>query len=85
MKKLVFADLHLGLEKNNETWLDLSLFLFKEMIDVCKNNNLDTMYCLGDFFHERKAVGTRALNRAIEIANLIDKSGIKLYICPRKS
>lgn len=83
MKKLVFADLHLGLEKNNSIWLDLSLFLFKEMIDVCRNNGINVMYCLGDFFHERKAVGTKSIDRAMEIANLIDKSGITLYICPR--
>lgn len=82
MKRLIFADLHLGLNKNNPIWLDLSSVFFGEIIDFCKNNNIKKIYCLGDFFHERKAVGTRAIDRAIDLANIIDKSGIDFYICP---
>jgi DNA repair exonuclease SbcCD nuclease subunit len=46
MKKLVFTDLHLGLGKNSDIWLNLSVSFIKEILDKCMELNIDTIYCL---------------------------------------
>jgi len=80
MKFLIITDTHLGLQKDNNIWLEETLDFFKEVIDVCKFNNIDYVFHLGDFFHERKSVGTKSIEYAKEIAKLfID---VKMVLTP---
>lgn len=81
MKALIFTDLHLGIHNNDERWLDASKSLFKEMLNYAKNNKIKTIIFLGDFFHNRQTISSKALWVSNEIAELVEKSKIDLYLC----
>ena len=81
MSRLLVTDTHLGIYKDKDLFIDTTKRLFMEMIDYCCNNNIKTIYHLGDFFDNKKFIGTKALNTALYIADTLAKFDIKMYIC----
>ena len=70
---LIFTDLHLGIHNNSSIWLDASLLLAKEIVDVCNKKNIKKVIFLGDFFNDRRSINTKTLSYAQDfIATLKD-------------
>lgn len=80
MKALIVADTHLGINKSSEKYHEVVKNLFTEILDVCKEKNIERVIHLGDFFHERKATNTKTLNIAHKIADSFEQSNVLMYI-----
>ena len=77
-KILVVGDTHLGLYQSKDTWLNITLGLFREIVDVCQRKDIYTILHLGDFFHERKILNIKTLAVAQEIASIL--SPVKMFL-----
>lgn len=75
---IMITDTHLGLYKSSETYHNVVKNLFKEVVDNCIRENIDTIIHLGDWFDERKYINTLTLNASSDIEDMLDK--IKLVI-----
>jgi len=76
MKCLITNDVHLGIARNDDIWLEQSVKLFQCIIDECHRRNVYTLCILGDFFHDRKNLYMKTLDTAIRIADMLKKEGI---------
>lgn len=79
-KCILFSDLHLGIHNNSEIWLNSSICAAKEMIQVAKNNDIEDIIFLGDFFHNRQSINSKTLWIANEIADLFEENKIRLWL-----
>ena len=80
MKYLLFSDLHFGISGASNVWLDASIVLAHEIIDRCKEENIDNILFLGDFFNDRRAQNSKVLWKAIEFANVFEENKINLFL-----
>ncbi len=70
---IMITDTHLGLYKSSEIYHNVVKNLFKEVIDTCVRENIDTIIHLGDWFDERKYINTLTLNASSEIEDMLGK------------
>lgn len=73
MRMVVLADLHLGLSQSNVIWHTVSIDLAKEIHDYAIKHNIDTIAVLGDLFDNRKFIGQRTHDVAMNIVTNIWK------------
>jgi AraC-like DNA-binding protein len=78
MKYLLFTDLHMGVHNNSSVWLDASLMLAKEIVDVCFKNNITKVIFLGDFFNDRRSLNTKTISYAHEFISIL--KDLEVYI-----
>lgn len=62
----IFADLHLGVRKNDEKWYKVALDWADWFIAECRKEGVRDIVFLGDFFHKRETISTRTLHVAAE-------------------
>ena len=62
MKYLLTSDLHIGNNKNNPIFLDISLNYAKWLKHTAKKHDITEIIIAGDFFHDRNSVNLRALD-----------------------
>ena len=79
MSYILFTDLHLGLYKERQDYLDISIKLIQTICDECTKNNIKNIIFLGDFFHYRKNIGIKTLDYAYKILELLEKNNLMLY------
>jgi len=72
VKYLLVADTHLGIYGDSDAWHIVALNIFKDIIDTCHRENIDTIIHLGDFFHNRKSINTKTQAVAHGIAAMLD-------------
>jgi DNA repair exonuclease SbcCD nuclease subunit len=70
---LLLTDLHLGLRNEDPNFLELSKILHEEILTYCFYNDIETIYNLGDFFHNRNSIGLKTMQTAKEIADMIEE------------
>jgi DNA repair exonuclease SbcCD nuclease subunit len=70
-KLLLISDTHLGLQNSSDLWLNVTLNLFKEVVDTCLRKDISTILHLGDFFDEKKSTNQKTLSYAYAIADVI--------------
>jgi len=79
-KVLFFSDLHLGVHQNSQTWhnicLDLAVWIKNRMID----HKLDTIFFVGDVFHDRHEIGVNTLHTAKKFFNIL--KDYQIHILP---
>jgi len=68
---LLLTDTHLGLYKSSDLWHDVTINLFKEVVDTALSREIQTIIHLGDFFNERKSTNNKTLEVAYEIAEIL--------------
>lgn len=74
MKRILVTDTHLGYKKANDTYLDLTFYLFEDIGRYAKENNIVELIHLGDFFDNRKNISLKTVDRATRIIrNLQDR------------
>ena len=72
MKKfVVLGDLHLGIYNDSETWHKVAINLVNEIHGYCIENNITTVFMLGDWFHNRKHINTKTQHITHKIAKMI--------------
>ena len=78
MKAVLLSDTHLGLYKASDMYHEVTLNLFKSVVDTCERNNIDTIIHLGDWFHNRTYISLKTIDYALEISDLL--AGYNVYI-----
>ena len=76
-KGIVVSDTHLG-EHN----ISLLYSIFKQLIAICKEKNINTIYHTGDWFIDRKGQTQEVLLATKTIINLIRQNGLRIFIIP---
>ncbi|MFW6129584.1 MAG: metallophosphoesterase [Atribacterota bacterium] len=78
MKFILLADTHIGLNKDNSIFHNVTINLFNEIKKVSVEQNIQDIAILGDVFHSRKILSSRSKDTAYEIFRkiLIDNSVI---------
>jgi len=79
-KIVLLSDTHIGVSSDDDLFLSQAVDLFKTVIEHCKQENINKIFFLGDFFDNRKNIGLKAINTALEIATLLDNSGIHTFM-----
>ena len=80
MKSILFTDLHLGVHNNSEIWLEKSILLAKTMADYGLKNSIKRIYCLGDFFNDRRSLNTKTIDTALEFLDILKDFEVYLII-----
>jgi DNA repair exonuclease SbcCD nuclease subunit len=77
-KALLFADLHLGIHQNSSRWHQLSFECADWACKIAKIEQVDSVICLGDYFHDRDQIDVSTLDVARKILNKF--SDFKVYL-----
>lgn len=67
MKIAIFTDLHLGLRNDSQAWNDFIFKWFDSMIEHLEQNHINTIFFLGDWFHNRAAISSISINNSVKI------------------
>lgn len=62
MKLAIFSDIHFGDNKDSKTRLSTTLQFIKQFITICKQEKVDRIIFLGDWFDNRKTINTITYN-----------------------
>ena len=79
-KSILLTDTHIGIKNSNRYFLDLTLNLFKEIIDYCLENNINRIIHLGDWFNNRYSINVLSMQCSIKIIELLEKNNIDIII-----
>lgn len=74
---VILTDTHL-----KESNIDINLSVFEQAVNFCLDNNLKTIYHLGDIFDSRKALSLSVLSTFKQILDLLYESEIQLITIP---
>lgn len=77
---MLLTDLHLGVRQEDSSFLNANIELYKEILNVCEELNINTIYNLGDFFNNRNSIGLKTMEAAKEMASLVDDYDVKHLI-----
>lgn len=75
MKICLIGDLHFGVRKNSEIFLDSQVrFIKDQFVPYLKENNIKDIFILGDLFDNRSSTNTKVMNSVYDIfdKHLID-------------
>lgn len=78
MKHILFTDLHVGLNINNETWYNLPIKAVEHLTRTARRKNIKSIIFCGDFYHDRKELSVKAIDSARIICEML--SEFKTYI-----
>lgn len=80
MKVGLIADLHFGIHKSSNIFLDSQLKYFNdEFIPYLKNNTINDVFILGDIFDNRNSINVKIINEVYHLFDELSKVS-KLYI-----
>ena len=80
MKISIITDLHLGVRNNSQFFIEKQEdFLYNQFIPYLTENQIDTVWMLGDFFENRKMISTQVLNKAHQFLQKLEDLGIHSY------
>lgn len=77
-KALLFADLHLGVHQNSPKWHNLAIEWAEWAKTIAAKESVDSVICLGDYFHDRDQIDVSTLDVARKILNIF--SDFKVYL-----
>jgi len=72
MKVLMLSDIHFGLNLDNPMFYKINLDLFDWIAAICRKEQINQIYILGDLFHNRKNLNLLTLNNCYECLNKVD-------------
>lgn len=78
-KIALIGDLHIGVNKNSETFFEITEEWIKYFIKELESRKIKTVFILGDLFHYRDEISLLALDKAVEILKLFPKT-IKIHM-----
>lgn len=66
MKIAIFTDLHAGIKKGNQYFVDKQKEFIDKLINDCEENNIEVIFFLGDFIDNRRFVDISILQSVID-------------------
>lgn len=75
----LISDLHLGIHDNDEEYFEYYQDIFDYFSEVCLEEEINFVVCLGDVMHHRKKVGTNTISFVNKIFGELQKK-LKIYI-----
>lgn len=78
MKSILFSDIHLGLNKDNEKFHKSTIEFGEWMASVAKDRGITTLICGGDVFHNRKTTSLTTTNAAYNFFETIKDFDVKI-------
>ncbi|GAG10368.1 unnamed protein product, partial [marine sediment metagenome] len=55
---ILVSDTHLGVHRDSEIWHKVTIRLFQDIVDTCNRKDINTVFHLGDWHDNRKALST---------------------------
>jgi len=81
MKVALITDLHLGVHRSSDVYLQSQKrFFFEQFIPYLEDNNINTVIIPGDVFDTRHSINVKALNFAYELFEKLRKYSIYIVI-----
>lgn len=78
MKFLMFSDIHIGRQDDNQIWYNSFNSLIDEVEQVCKDKNLSTIAILGDIFDDRKKISQKAEHTILNFLKRFNQQNIRV-------
>jgi DNA repair exonuclease SbcCD nuclease subunit len=79
-KIAIITDLHWGVRNNSQFFLERQEeFFYNQFIPYLIKNDIKTIWMLGDFFENRKAISTQVLNKAHQFLQKLEGLKIDSY------
>lgn len=72
MKHVLFTDLHVGLNINNDIWYNLPINAVQHLTKTARRRNIRSIIFLGDFYHDRKELSIKAIDSARIICEMLN-------------
>ncbi len=80
-KAIFISDLHFGIKKSsNEFIRSMKTYFLNELLPYCKQNDVNDIYILGDFWDSREAINVKLSNIVYEILQEFNKNSINIVI-----
>lgn len=76
----IFTDLHCGVEKDSTERLVETKVCIDWIINIFKQNKVDWIFFLGDFFDSRFSINTKSLNTGIDCIDKLASNFEKVFI-----
>lgn len=74
MKVAIITDLHLGVRKNKDIFLESQIrFIEKEFVPYLKENNIKIIFCLGDWYDNRNNLNVMIKNESYRLLEEVFK------------
>ena len=70
----IFTDLHLGIKKDDLKRVSVAEETVDYVIKTCKENNVEHVYFMGDWWHSRTKIGVTTLDRGQDIVKRLYES-----------
>jgi len=80
LKAIFLSDIHIGIHKNSDIWLNQSINLFHTIHDKCVKENISNIFILGDLFHERKTLNIQTMCIVMEMMNELKNLNVYLLL-----
>lgn len=75
---LIFSDIHLHKHRNTSIFLDVAETILKNILNICDDKNIKTIFFLGDWFHKKDKVGTEELFITFKFLKELEKRDITM-------
>jgi DNA repair exonuclease SbcCD nuclease subunit len=79
-KIALFSDLHIGVHQNSDLWLEIALNWSDWFAQSLKDNKIDTLFFLGDWYHYRDEINNKTLSTSNQILEKL--KDFKMYMIP---
>lgn len=79
MEVAIFSDLHLGLQNDSVEWTESVFKWIDSMVSSLKKKNINTIFFLGDWFHNRASITSVTLNVSADILEKLKDFDIWLF------
>ncbi len=79
-KVAIFSDLHLGIHQNSPFWHDVTLKWVEVFCIEMEKRQIDTVFFLGDFFHDRAEISVSTLHVAYQLLKKLNNFNIHMII-----
>lgn len=79
MKIAIFSDLHIYKHQGLSQFVDIAQGFLIHIFEYCKQNEIDTLFFLGDFFHVKNNLHVPSFVKAVDVLRAIRNAGIKIY------
>lgn len=81
MKIAIFSDVHFCASKSNQYFLESQLKFFREvLIPYCVENEITTLFCLGDFFDNRQHLNIKVNTEVFNLFKELSKFDIHMLV-----
>ena len=79
MEVAIFTDLHLGVRSDSQTWHNITFNWIDSLVKILKERNINNIFFLGDWFHNRAAISGVTLKAAADILEKLSDFTIWMF------